>query len=395
MIQTLSKHPDHSANPDFVDVGQAAESAWKIVWAQLLERGEKVINSNPLLHNDNGPPLKIAETPFDVVLKIDKMQLLHYRSTTNRKSATPPLLICYGLIGRQTMIDLQEDRSLVRSLLLADIDVYVIDWGTPTRADQFLNFDDYINDYLLSCVEHVVETNNGDPINLFGICEGGTLASAIVALRPELFSGLALAITPIDFHGNPNSYSIGVGLLNSWLVNMSERDIDQLLEPYGMLPGQMMGAIFSSLTPMASITKYNLDLESLDGDDDAMINFLRMEKWLSDRPDHPGEAARQWLNLFYRKNQLVEGRFEVDGKKVDLTNIACPVLNIYAEHDHIIPVSCTRALSKFIPPERYKEIGFSGGHVGVFVSKKAQGIVAKGIIEWAERLTPSQTKMPA
>ena len=25
------------------------------------------------------------------------------------------------------------------------------------------------------------------------------------------------------------------------------------------------------------------------------MNFLRMEKWLADRPHHPGEAAKQWF----------------------------------------------------------------------------------------------------
>ena len=106
-----------------------------------------------------------------------------------------------------------------------------------------------------------------------------------------------------------------------------------------MLPGELTGAIFSSLTPMASMTKYNIGLANMDGDEAAILNFLRMEKWIADRPDHPGEAARQWLNELYRENQLVKGEFEVCGEKIDLSNINCPVLNIYAEQDHIIPVN--------------------------------------------------------
>jgi len=89
------------------------------------------------------------------------------------------MIICYGLFGRQTMIDLQEDRSLVRNLLMEGIDVYVVDWGNPTRADQFLNFDDYVERYLGSCVEHVFEVNGNKPVNMFGICEGGTFATML------------------------------------------------------------------------------------------------------------------------------------------------------------------------------------------------------------------------
>ena len=280
------------------------------------------------------------------------------------------------------MIDLQEDRSLVRNLLADGIEVYVVDWGTPTRADQYLNMDDYIDLYLGSCVEELVKINGGKPVNIFGICEGGTFATALAALRPELFAGLALAITLIDFKGEPDEFWQGEGFLNRWIQNLSQDDVDLIIDTYGMLPGALTGAVFSSLTPMASMTKYNIGLANMDGNEAALSNFLRMEKWIADRPDHPGEAARQWLNDLYRENQLVKGTFEIAGEKVDLRNISCPVLNIYALQDHIIPVSCSKALSKFVKPSFYEEIGFPGGHVGVFVSCKAQGVVAGGLSEW-------------
>ena len=46
------------------------------------------------------------------------------------------MLIVYSLIGRHTMTDLQEDRSLVRNLLNQGIDLWVIDWGNASRADR-------------------------------------------------------------------------------------------------------------------------------------------------------------------------------------------------------------------------------------------------------------------
>ena len=146
------------------------------------------------------------------------------------------------------------------------------------------------------------------------------------------------------------------------------------------------------LSSMKQKTRYNIGLAKLEGDEAAMLNFLRMEKWIADRPDHPGEAARQWLNELYRENRLVKGTFEVCGKKVDLSKITCPVLNIYAEQDHIVPVSCSKALGKLVDPKLYEEIGFPGGHVGVFVSRKAQGVVAGGLIHWIVRPARSAPK---
>ncbi len=385
---------DHS-EIDLIDHVRDANEALATAWAQMTRAGAKAVKSSAFLARTKGDGVAIAETPSEEVFRLDKVTVSRYRPLTDVKSNLPPVLICYGLFGRQTMIDLQEDRSLVRNLLMDGVDVYVVDWGTPTRADQFLNFDDYVDMYLRSGVEHVVAENGGKPITLFGICEGGTFAAMLAAQHPELLSGLALAITPIDFRGEPETFWKGEGYLNSWIGNLSEDDVNLLIETYGNLPGAMTGAVFSSLTPVNSMTKYNVGLAAMEGDEAAMMNFLRMEKWIADRPDHPGEAARQWLNLLYRENRLVEGTFELAGEKVDLKNITVPVLNIYALQDHIIPVSSSKALGKFVADGLYEEIGFPGGHVGVFVSRKAQGVVAGGLTEWLNRTQGKATATKA
>jgi len=384
------RNPDGSPISASEGAVEVATEAWVKAWTVMMEEGVKAIRSNETLADTPDLEVGIAETPSETVFQIDKVRVLRYAPLKDAKRTedqlnVPPVLICYGLFGRQTMIDLQEDRSLVRNLLAAGVDVYVVDWGSPTRADQYLTLDDYIELYLGSCVEHLVAENGGKPITLFGICEGGTFATALAAQRPELLAGLALAITPVDFHGEPDKFWRGEGYLNSWIQNLSKDDVDLIIDTFGMLPGEITGAVFSSLTPVASMTKYNIGLARMDGDKDTILNFLRMEKWIADRPDHPGEAGRQWLNELYRENRLVGGTFEVAGQPVDLTNIACPVLNIYALQDHIVPVSCSKALGKFVKPHLYEEIGFPGGHVGVFVSRKAQGVVAGGMLDWLAR----------
>ncbi|MEL6967348.1 MAG: alpha/beta fold hydrolase [Pseudomonadota bacterium] len=368
-----------------VTPSEVATETWMKAWATMMEEGAKAIRSNETLVETPDTSVGIAETDAETVFQIDKVRVLHYKPITKKKANVPPILISYGLFGRQTMIDLQEDRSLVRNLLSEGVDVYVVDWGNPTRADQYLTLDDYIDLYLGSCVEHLVKENGGRPVTLFGICEGGTFATILAATRPELLAGLALAITPVDFHGDPENFWRGEGYLNSWIQNLSEEDVNLLIDTFGMLPGEMTGAVFSSLTPISSMTKYNIGLARMDGDKDAILNFLRMEKWIADRPDHPGEAGRQWLNQLYRENRLVKGTFELLGKPVDLSKIACPVLNIYALQDHIVPVSCSKALGTHVKEDLYEEIGFPGGHVGVFVSRKAQGVVGGGVVDWLHR----------
>ena len=41
------------------------------------------------------------------------------------------------------MTDLQDDRSLVQNLLRLGVDLWVVDWGNPTRADRYLQLEDF------------------------------------------------------------------------------------------------------------------------------------------------------------------------------------------------------------------------------------------------------------
>nr|WP_261315847.1 hypothetical protein [Rhizobium leguminosarum] len=157
-----------------------------------------------------------------------------------------------------------------------------------------------------------------------------------------------------------------------------------MVDALGVIPGEFMSLIFSLMTPMQSLTKYNVNLIDIAGDKDLLMNCLRMEKWLADRPDHPGAAGRQWLKELYQGNRLVKGRFELSGRIVDLHAIDVPVLNIYALNDHIIPPACSKALGGKIGSTDYMEIPLLSGHVGLFVSSKSQGTLTKSMVEWLQ-----------
>ena len=325
--------------------------------------------------------VQIATTPKDEVFQSDKVTLYRYRPLAERK-VTTPVLIVYSLIGRYTMTDLQEDRSLIRNLLKQGLDVWVIDWGNASRADRYLTIDDYVLGYLDDCVAAMRRASEAEAVNLLGICEGGAFTLAYAALEPARVKNLVLTVTPLDFHADQAEAKLEHGFLNVWTRSLTARDVDQMIEVWGVLPGEFMGAVFSMLTPIRSMTKYNLDLLEIVDDEAKLLNYLRMEKWLADRPHHAGEAAKQWLKDFYQDNKLIKGEFELGGRKVDLAQLTMPILNIYAQDDHIIPPATSRALEGKVGTEDYTELGLPGGHIGVFVSGKSQGIVGKGIVDW-------------
>ena len=124
-------------------------------------------------------------------------------------------------------------------------------------------------------------------------------------------------------------------------------DIDRLIEANGNLPGELMSYVFSLMTPGATLSKYNVGLLDTFDDEKKLLNFLRMEKWLADRPHHPGEAAKQLLVNLYKNNELARGEFRLGGRTVELGDIKAPVLNVYAKDDHIIPPKTTQALARW------------------------------------------------
>jgi polyhydroxyalkanoate synthase len=348
---------------------------------EFAEFTRRMQQGRELLDKTRDTDVQIATTPKEEVFRQDKVVLYRYKATAKKTIATP-VLVAYGLVGRYTMADLQEDRSLVRNLLALGVDLYVVDWGTPTRGDRWLTLEDYIDGYLGECVDHIRREQGVEQVSLLGICEGGVFTTCYAARNPEKVKSLMLTITPVDFHAGSKDAPLHHGLIGMWARSMSHEDVDRLIEANGNLPGALMSFVFSMMTPVNSLTKYNVGLFDVMDDEKKLLNFLRMEKWLADRPDHPGEAAKQWLKDLYQDNKLVKGEFMLGGRKVDLKQIRMPVLNVFAEEDHIVPPKSSRALKGLIGTKDYTELPLPGGHVGVFVSGKSQGILGKNIFGW-------------
>ncbi len=351
------------------------------LFSEIAANTEKLVKATQLFGQIKDEDVAIGTTPKHLVMRRDKVELFRYEPTAEPTAATP-VLLAYGLIGRYTMADLQPDRSLVRSLLSKGLDLWLIDWGQPGRTERWLTIDDYVDDYIDAAVDRICQETGHDQVTLLGICEGGVFTTCYAALHPEKVKNLVLTITPIDFHADVKGTAAHHGFLNIWTRSLDPEDIDKLVDTYGVLPGEFMSSVFSMMTPMRSLTKYNVDLIDVVDDEAKFMNFLRMEKWLADRPHHPGEAAKQWLKELYQENRLVDGSFVLSGRQVDLKSITAPVLNVFALDDHIIPPDCSRALGAKIGSKDYTEIPLPGGHVGLFVSSKSQGKLSQSIADW-------------
>jgi polyhydroxyalkanoate synthase subunit PhaC len=335
-------------------------------FGEKLARGAKTLRELPEVH--------YGVSDKEAVYSEDKLVL--YRFVSEHKvTEKVPLLITYALVNRPYMVDLQDDRSIVKSLLAAGHDVYLIDWGYPDASDRYLTLDDYINGYIRRCVNVLRQRCNVPAINLLGICQGGAFSICYASLYPETVKNLITMVTPVDFQTPDN-------MLSHWTQNM---DIDAFVDTLGNVPADLMNWCYLTLKPFRLLQQKYVGLTDILDNPAEMENFLRMEKWIFDSPDQAGEAFRQFIKDFYQGNKLLKGGLEIGGKSIDPRRITMPVLNIFAEQDHLVPPNASRALKGIIGSRDYTELSFKGGHIGIYVSGRAQREVPPAISAWMKQ----------
>lgn len=319
--------------------------------------------------------VRIGTAPKVEIYREDKVVLYHYQPAAGvapTQAVRTPVVICYAMVNRPYMLDLQEDRSLIRKLLAAGVDVYLIDWGYPDGADRFIDLEDYVCGYLDHCVAAVARHSGSERVNLLGVCQGGTLSLCYAALYPQRLRNLITMVTPVDFHTADN-------MLMKWGRDL---DLDNLLDASGNVPGELLNLAFVALMPFRLTRQKYVGLLDQIEDPAAVANFLRMEHWIVDSPDQPGAMFRDFITQFVKGNGLVKGTAEIGSRKVDLKAVRLPLLNIYATEDHLVPPSASLPLAELVGSTDYTVTTFSGGHIGIYVSGTAQRTIPAAIADW-------------
>ncbi len=323
-------------------------------------------------------PTETDRIPFQVAHKVGRKRLLHYKQLSDKRNPVPVLII-YAMINRYYILDLQRERSVIRRYLEGGIDVYVVDWGDPRPSDRYESIEDEI-EVIDHFVDYIRNASGESQINLQGYCMGGTFATIYAALNPSKVKNLIVQAAPIDF-------STRTSLINLWSEYI---DADKVVDTFGNVPSSFLNSSFLMLDPVRLLAdKYVKYYENMHSKD-YVKNFERMEKWIFDSPDLPGEVYRQFVKELYQKNLLVKNQFMVNGERVDLKKIAMPFLNLMGSDDNLVPPESSEPLNDLISSKDKQIISFPSGHIGISVSGKAHKDLWPKIINWI--LVHSETK---
>jgi polyhydroxyalkanoate synthase len=311
-------------------------------------------------------------TPKEVVWSRGKAVMWRYES--DRRTRRTPVLIVFSVLGRSYVLDLRPDSSFIAALLDAGLDVYMVDFGVPDGVDATNTLETYVERYLPAAAKTAIDESRSDGIDVVGYCFGGVLASLFVAGHTNQipFTSLTLMATPFDF-------SHSEGAIQALIRGKLE--IDDLVDETGNVPASVVHRMFRTLKPTSGLTTYAMLWERL-WSDEFVDAFQAMSTWAADQVPFPGDLARQCLELLLRRNLLMTGVIPLRRHKIQLADITCPVLTIYAEHDHIVSPHSSLPINDLVSSAQTTTLAVPAGHIGLAASRHASKTTIPGLVKW-------------
>ena len=269
----------------------------------------------------------IAATPGEVVHQNALFQLIQYTPTTP-KVAAEPLLYVPPLVNRYYMIDLVPRQSLAKWLVDEGRTVFVVSWVNPGAELRDKGVEAYVLEGVVEAIEVVAKRTKAAP-DLFAFCLGGTLVA------------IAMAWLAANKRGNEVNSATLIGSLvdfadmRDWSAFVHEGHLAALedhLEDQGFIDSLDLQRLFAAMRSndliwSSVVNHYLLDRDAPPSD---------LLYWFEDGARIPAAFLKSYNRDLLLDNRLRDpAGFEVGGCKVDLADIATPMLVIALKDDHV------------------------------------------------------------
>jgi polyhydroxyalkanoate synthase len=277
----------------------------------------------------------------------------------------PPILFIPSLINPPNILDLSEERSLLRWLAARGVRPLLLDWGWDVERRRDLDVAGHVETIVLPLIAGL-----GEPAVLVGYCLGGTMATAAASLAEV--AGLATIAAPWHFDGFPEDSRKMLAAL--WQATETTASL------LGLLPMEVLQSAFWSLDPARSVAKFET-FAAMEPDSAEARAFVTLEDWSNDGPPIPAAAAREMFEDLFGADLPGVGAWTVGSRTIDPAAIACPSLHIVSTVDRIVPHQ-----SAIRSGER---LDLALGHVGMVIGGRAREQLWEPLAAWLSRLPPS------
>jgi len=301
------------------------------------------------LRHNHGLPAQVDKTPFKVgenlgtsegavILRTDLMELIQYKPRT-AKVQQAPVLIVPPQINKFYVFDLTPEKSLVRGLLDAGFQVFIMSWRNPTAAQRDWGLAEYTAAIDMA-VSATCALTGHNKLNLAGACAGGITLSSYVAVRSAAgdtrINSLTLVVNVLDQSGTGDT---PLGLFATPAAIAAAKRYSQRK---GVLDGKDLATAFAWLRPNDLVWSYWVNNVLL-GNKPPAFDVLY---WNNDSTRLPARLHGEFLDI-YRSNALTHpGTLRLHGVPVDLGKIRCDSYLVAGATDHITPWKACFASTK-------------------------------------------------
>ena len=302
------------------------------------------------------PGKEVAITPGQVVFHNHLIELIQYSPQTDTVFAEPVLIVT-SWIMKYYILDLSPGNSLVRYLVEQGHTVFIVSWKNPDAADRDLGMDDYLKAGVMAALDGVGAIVPDQRVQALGYCLGGTLlaiAAAFMARQhDERLASLTLLASETDFT-EPGELSLFIDKSQLALV-------DSAMDRKGYLDGKQMAAAFAMLNSRELVWTRRVH-DYLLGRSQPVSDLAA---WNLDATRMPYRQHSDYLHQLCLNNDLAEGRYQVNGQAVLLSDIRVPLFALGTMRDTVSPWQSVYKIMQLSRAEATFCLTSGGHNVGV------------------------------
>jgi poly(3-hydroxybutyrate) depolymerase len=285
-------------------------------------------------------------SPHQIVFEAPVARLRDFSTGRNSGKLVPTLVLPPQAGHDSCIVDYSAQQSQMRTILDAGLTrAFTLDWIGATEETKNAGITDY-----LTVVDRAVE-HLGGRANLIGDCQGGWLATIYAALHPERVNTLTIAGAPIDFH-------LGEPVIHAALTALAPNgNLDFYRALVNAGGGKLSGEhLLANLDDVAHVERYR-----------------EFEDWFKHTQPIPGAFYLWIVEHLFRDNELIAGTLQIDGQRVDLGRIDCPLNLLGGATDHITPPAQVFALADYASTAEADIVRdtTAGGHLGLFMGRES------------------------